>query len=110
MIQLYEKINMLCNIKNISIRQLEKLTGLSQNTINNWKEHLPSIEKVVLVAKYFDVSVDYLVSNSDNPKSHKSEISSSSGKILVAAEELALSDKLAGFVIKFMRDLKEYFE
>ena len=36
-----------------------------------WDNHPPAVDKVAKVARYFDVSVDYLIGNTDNPQSHK---------------------------------------
>lgn len=49
--------------KNISQSQLAKDTGLSQSAISFWEsgERLPSIQAVIILAKYFNVSSDYLL-------------------------------------------------
>ncbi len=56
-----ERIKNLCNRKEISIRQLERETGLADRTIGRWDTNMPSIDRVKKVAEYFGVTVDYLL-------------------------------------------------
>lgn len=56
-----EKINSLCSEKNISIRQLEKDSGLSNGTIGKWKTSIPSASSLALVAKSLSVKVEDLL-------------------------------------------------
>lgn len=51
-----------------SLTQLEKACDLTPRTIHKWRTNTPSIDKVVKVARYFDVSVDYLVGLTDIKK------------------------------------------
>lgn len=53
--------------KNISQSQLAKDTGLSQSAISFWEsgERLPSIQAVIILAKYYNVSADYLLGLTD---------------------------------------------
>lgn len=60
---LYEKIKELAAQKNISIRQLEEKLGFANATLRRWNKNKPSVDKIQAVAKYFNVSVDYLLGN-----------------------------------------------
>lgn len=51
-----------------SIAQLEVLCDLKPQTIGKWKTSTPSIDKVAKVARYFDVSLDYLLGVTDIKK------------------------------------------
>ena len=62
---LYERIQELAKSKNISIRQLEEKLGLANATIRRWGIQNPGIDKVQAVAKFFHVSVDYLLGNEE---------------------------------------------
>ena len=62
---LYERIQELAKSKNISIRQLEEKLGLANATIRRWGIQNPGIDKVQSVAKFFHVSVDYLLGNEE---------------------------------------------
>ena len=71
-----ERIKNLCNRKEISIRQLERETGLADRTIGRWDTNMPSIDRVKKVAEYFGVTVDYLLGgeNSHNLNSMDDEL------------------------------------
>ncbi len=58
---LVENIKVLCTKKGISIPKLEKILSLSNGSIYNWNKSFPSIDKVIKVADYFEVSLDELV-------------------------------------------------
>ncbi|MCI8493386.1 MULTISPECIES: helix-turn-helix domain-containing protein [Anaerotruncus] len=66
-----ERIKALCKHSRITITELERKAGLGRSTIRFWDDHPPAVDKVAKVARYFDVSVDYLIGNTDNPQSHK---------------------------------------
>ena len=55
-------IKKLCLQKKISLAKLERSCDLGSNTIHRWDDMSPSIDKVVRVANFFNVSVDYLLS------------------------------------------------
>lgn len=62
----YERIKRLCAKKGITIAKLESDLGFGNASIKKWeKMSSPSIDKVVKVATYFDVSIDYLMGRSD---------------------------------------------
>lgn len=44
--------------------------GMSQNTISRYETGVrePSREELIAIADYFDVSVDFLLGRTDNPK------------------------------------------
>jgi transcriptional regulator with XRE-family HTH domain len=54
--------------KNLSQRDMAKILNISQGTYNNWENQntQPSIEQLITIAKFFGVSVDYLIGNSDD--------------------------------------------
>ena len=64
MIRLFE----LRTERNLSQRQMAKALNISQGTYNNWENSntQPSIEQLIALAKFFGVSVDYLIGNSDD--------------------------------------------
>ena len=55
-------IKKLCQQKKISLAKLERSCDIGSNTIYRWDDVSPSIDKVVRVANFFNVSVDYLLS------------------------------------------------
>lgn len=56
--------------KKISQRELAKLLGFSQGTVGNWESGIrkPTFKTLYKLADYFNVSVDYLMGNTDNPQ------------------------------------------
>lgn len=63
---LYCRIKYLCDLNNISLNKLEDHAGLGNGAISKWKSsNSPSIDKVIKVAQFFNVSTDYLLGFSD---------------------------------------------
>ncbi len=75
--------------KELSQRQIAKIMNVSQGTYNNWENSntQPSIEQLIALADFFDVTIDYLVGNSD---------SYSESKINLLTEKQRTMLKLAG--------------
>ena len=53
--------------KNISQQKLAEMIGVSQQSINKYENHNiePDIATLILLADYFNTSVDYLIGNTD---------------------------------------------
>ncbi|EPA2205581.1 helix-turn-helix domain-containing protein [Listeria monocytogenes] len=64
---LLEVIKKLCKKRGISVTMLENELELPDNTIYQWKNRTPSVDRLQVVADYFNVSVDYLLGRTDNP-------------------------------------------
>lgn len=63
---LYQRIKTLCEKRVISIAKLESELGFGNSSIKKWERvSSPSIDKIIKVASYFDVSVDYLLGRTD---------------------------------------------
>lgn len=63
---LYQRIKELCKRKGISITKLESELGFGNSSIKKWgRISSPSVDKIIKVASYFDVSVDYLLGRTD---------------------------------------------
>lgn len=63
MIKLFE----LRSEKGLSQRELARIMNISQGTYNNWENEntQPSIEQLIALADFFEVSVDYLLGRTD---------------------------------------------
>lgn len=57
----------------ISAYRVAKDLDISQGTMNQYKngKTLPNLENVLKIADYLNVSVDYLLGRTDNPKVNK---------------------------------------
>ena len=62
-----ERLNELRQERNLSQLQLAKETGLSSSAIAFWelKKRTPNIEAVIILAKFFNVTVGYLAGTED---------------------------------------------
>lgn len=60
-------------LHNISAYQVAKGTGISQGTMNEYKngKKLPTIQNLVKISNYLNCSTDYLLGRTDNINSHK---------------------------------------
>lgn len=59
---IYQRIMDLCTERHINKTILERECGFSQNSINKWQSRsYPAADKLIKVADYFGVSVDYLL-------------------------------------------------
>ena len=64
---LIEKITTLCKKKGVSVNQMALEAGVNKSFVDNLKKgSFPSADKLLLIARYFNVSVDYLLGN-DTP-------------------------------------------
>ena len=59
---LNEQIRELRNIRGISQIQLANKLGVTKQSVSNWENDniLPSIEMLVKIANFFEVSIDYI--------------------------------------------------
>lgn len=66
----YSRLKSLRESKGLSQKQLGELTGTSERTIQNYELRLrhPTIEVCIAIAKYFDVSLDYLAGLTNTPR------------------------------------------
>lgn len=63
---IFTRIKDLCAENDITVNKLETELGMSQYSIGRWKNATcPTIEKISKIAKYFGVSIDYLVGATD---------------------------------------------
>ena len=67
---MYEIFEQLLQKYGVTTYQVSKATGISQSTFSNWKSrrNLLSSDKAKLIADYFGVSLDYLMTGKDEPE------------------------------------------
>lgn len=55
---------------NLTLKAVAELLGMAQRNYQRYEagEVDPPLSKVIFLADFFDVSIDYLVGRSDNPK------------------------------------------
>ncbi|MCR8969307.1 helix-turn-helix transcriptional regulator [Facklamia sp. 7083-14-GEN3] len=98
---MFDRIKILCDKKGISITELAQRMGWADKAIYNWRSSTPSADKVKAVADFFNVSVDYIMNRTDNPKVADSN---NDDDFLVAAH-------IDGdFTEEELEDIKDYIE
>lgn len=60
-----DRINSLCEEKSIKRAKLERDLVISRGAIPKWKEHAPSAESILKIAKFFGVTMEYLMTGED---------------------------------------------
>lgn len=107
---IYEKVIELCNERNTTKTALEEACGFSQNSINKWRDSVPSIERIIKVADHFNVPVDYLLGREiTQTKKAVPEVRLESDTALLSNEDLkALLENNEGvdFIEKLYKELK----
>ena len=73
---MYEIFEQLLQKYGVTTYQVSKATGISQSTFSNWKSrrNLLSADKATLIANYFGVSLDYLMTGKEEPKEKAPEL------------------------------------
>lgn len=64
----YENFKKLCESKGVKPADVSKATGIATATLSNWKNgvYVPKQDKLQLVADYFNVSIDYLLTGKEH--------------------------------------------
>lgn len=64
----YENFEMLCKRDNVKPSDVSKATGISTATFTSWKQgkYTPKQDKLQLIADFFNVSVDYIMTGKEN--------------------------------------------
>ena len=68
MFSTFKIIKELAKKRGISLNQLEEKLGIGKNSLYGLKRNQPSAERLQQIADYFDVSIDYLLGRTENPK------------------------------------------
>lgn len=68
MFSTFEIIKELAKKRGISLNQLEEKLGIGKNSLYGLKRNQSSAERLQQIADYFDVSIDYLLGRTENPK------------------------------------------
>ena len=68
MFSTFEKIKELAKKQGKSLGAVEEDLGYGRNTLYKIKNSTPNAERLAEIANYFNVSTDYLLGRTDNPK------------------------------------------
>ncbi|MBQ6787512.1 MAG: helix-turn-helix transcriptional regulator [Lachnospiraceae bacterium] len=72
---LKDRIKALANERGISLPALEAELGFGNSTIVKWDKSTPNAEKLNAVAKFFNVSMDYLLNGTELTEKDNKDIS-----------------------------------
>ena len=70
---LIDRIDARIKEKGTNFKQVEKACGLGNGTIKRWAEQSPRLDKLILVSKHLQVSLDYLVFGSSETETCESQ-------------------------------------
>ncbi|MDA2638786.1 helix-turn-helix transcriptional regulator [Bacillus cereus] len=62
---IFQRVKDLATDRGLSIAELERKLNFSPNTLYKLKSQKPSIDRIEAIAKYFNVSTDYLLGRTD---------------------------------------------
>ena len=99
-----ERFSELLETRGITAYKLSKETGFSQALISQWKngKQVPSADRLMVVADYLGVSMDYLMCRTDRPELHIQEVETEKG-----TAELRVSKPLTDEEIEKFREMLE---
>lgn len=82
---MYEVFLSLLERDGLTVADVSRATGIGQSTLSNWKarRNLLSAKNAQIIADFFGVSVDYLMTGKETPKE------STSGKVYYFSDETA---------------------
>lgn len=70
---LLDNIRLLCKSRGVTIAEVERCSGIGNGIIARWGTSSPTVERLQKVASYFNVSLEYLVSD-HSPENEKQPI------------------------------------
>ena len=74
---LFERTKEISKKRGMSLQDAAKSAGIGINSIYQWKKQTPSVDRIKLVADVLNVSVDYLLGNTDDMHVNKKADTSS---------------------------------
>ena len=75
---MYEIFEKLCDLHGVTPYKIYKETGIARSTLSDWKngKSTPKQDKLKLIADFFKVSVDYLMTGNESDNKEKPPIPS----------------------------------
>ena len=97
-----ERVQELCKKNSISVSELEKTLGFGNGYISKLGQSTPNTSKIKLIADYFNVSVDYIMTGEERniPTFSPDHI-----ELISAYDKLSNADKLA--IMQIIKSLSD---
>lgn len=92
MFQTFERVRELAKKQGLSINQLEDKLNFGKNSLYGLKKSNPNSKIIEKIADYFNVSTDYLLGRTDNPRIAKDNDNSMTIDLKKDAEETFFFD------------------
>jgi transcriptional regulator with XRE-family HTH domain len=105
-----ERLRELRKEKRKTLRDINDGLGISYSNLAQIErgEHGCNAETLNILAQYFNVSMDYILGKTDNPKATIIQVADSDGSI--TSIEYELLDKVKGFTTDDMQKVFEYVD
>lgn len=105
----YNRIQSLAKRNHISISKLEQVLGMSSCTVSRWENADPKLSNLISVAKYFNVSLDYIAGLTDEEKSFSSstDISTVDMELLKYMSDMGFTPDDKKMIQNFMEMIAE---
>lgn len=98
--KLYDNVKYLAVKQGISLPDLSEKIGLARTAIYKWDKQTPNVETIEKLAKYFDVSIEFLIGSnhipewtSDNDVFDLNTLLEGTSRIHYNGKELSASEK-----------------
>lgn len=104
----YDTVKELAAQRKISIAQLERTLDISNGSISKWNSSHPNSDPLKKVADYFNVSTDYLLGRTDNPKVNNGDSTGNDENDMLIAAHIrdGLSEEEKEEVMQYIEFLK----
>lgn len=104
----YSRLLAICSKKGISITALLKEMGLSTSMGTKWRNGTtPNLETVQNIAKHLNVTVAYLIGETDNPLPPDDDVSMDDISYALFDEVKELSEEQKQEILNFARFMRE---
>lgn len=102
---LLERVKELTNERKMTIAELERKLDFGQGSIRKWDKQSPSAERLNKVAEFLDVSVDYLLGNTDKRRYY--DLTDKDEKDIAKELELMIEDLKNTGALSFSKETAE---
>ncbi|MCT4461851.1 helix-turn-helix domain-containing protein [Lactiplantibacillus plantarum] len=104
-----DRIKKVSKKRGFSLTQVNDKANLGKNTIYSWKTKEPSINNLKAVADVLNVSVDYLLGNTDNPEpSTSSDDLTKNQKLIAYSIDPDISDEERQAIINMVKEAMKF--
>lgn len=104
-----ERIKQISKKRGFSLTQVNDKANLGKNTIYSWKTKEPSINNLKAVADVLNVSVDYLLGNTDNPEPSTSyDDLTKNQKLIAYSIDPDISDEERQAIINMVKEAMKF--